>query len=36
MSQEFDDLLELGNFYILSQEFEQAIKVLKMAEKMNG
>lgn len=34
MSQEFDDLLELGNFYILSQEFEQAVRVLKMAEKI--
>ena len=35
MNQEFDDLLELGNFYILSQEFGQAIKVLKMAEKID-
>lgn len=35
MNQEFDDLLELGNFYILSQKFEEAIKVLKRAEKIN-
>ncbi len=35
MNQEFDDLLELGNFYILSQEFGEAIKVLKMAEKID-
>ncbi len=35
MNQEFDDLLELGNFYILSQRFEEAIKVLKKAEKID-
>lgn len=34
MSSDYDDLLELGNFYILSQEFEEAIKVLKKAEKI--
>ena len=34
MNQEFNDLLELGNFYILSQKFEEAIKVLKRAEKI--
>ncbi len=35
MNQIFDDLLELGNFYILSQKFEEAIKVMKRAEKIN-
>ena len=35
MNQEFDDLLELGNFYILSQRFEEALKVLKRAEKID-
>lgn len=34
MSNDYDDLLELGNFYILSQEFEEAIKILKKAEKL--
>jgi tetratricopeptide (TPR) repeat protein len=31
----FDDLIELSDFYILSQKFEEAIKVLKKAEKIN-
>ncbi|MGB3341895.1 MAG: tetratricopeptide repeat protein [bacterium] len=35
MNQDFDDLLELGNFYILSQRFEEALKVLKKAEKID-
>lgn len=35
MNPEFDDLLELGNFYILSQRFEEAVKVLKKAEKID-
>lgn len=35
MSQEYDDLLEHANFYILSQRFEEAIKILKKAEKIN-
>jgi tetratricopeptide (TPR) repeat protein len=30
-----DDLIELSDFYILSQKFEEAIKVLKKAEKIN-
>ncbi len=30
----FDDLIELSDFYILSQKFEEAIKVLKKAEKI--
>jgi len=35
MNQEFNDLVELGNFYILSQKFEEAVKVLKRAEKID-
>lgn len=35
MNGKFDDLVELGEFYILSQKFEEAIKVLKKAEKIN-
>jgi tetratricopeptide (TPR) repeat protein len=31
----FNDLIELSDFYILSQKFEEAIKVLKKAEKIN-
>jgi Flp pilus assembly protein TadD len=31
----FDDLIELSDFYILSQKFEEAIKVLKKAEKIS-
>lgn len=34
MTTEFDDLLELSDFYILSQKFEEALKVLKKAEKL--
>jgi len=34
MNAVFDDLIELSDFYILSQKFEEAIKVLKKAEKM--
>lgn len=32
MSDDFDDLIELSDFYIVSQKFEEAIKVLKKAE----
>lgn len=35
MNQDFDDLLELSNFYILSQRFEEALKVLDKAEKID-
>jgi Flp pilus assembly protein TadD len=35
MKNDFNDLLELGVFYILSQRFEEAVKVLKKAEKIN-
>ncbi len=31
----FKDLLELSDFYIISQKFEEALKVLKRAEKIN-
>jgi len=34
MNAVFDDLIELSDFYILSQKFEEAIKVLKKAEKI--
>lgn len=34
MNAEFDDLIELSDFYILSQKFEEAIKILKKAEKI--
>jgi tetratricopeptide (TPR) repeat protein len=34
MSSDFDDLIELSDFYILSQKFEEAIRVLKKAEKI--
>jgi Flp pilus assembly protein TadD len=31
----FKDLLELSDFYIISQKFDEALKVLKRAEKIN-
>ncbi len=34
MNANFDDLIELSDFYILSQKFEEAIKSLKKAEKI--
>lgn len=34
MTTEFNDLLELSDFYLLSQKFEEALKVLKKAEKI--
>jgi len=34
MNTDLDNLLELSDFYILSQRFEEAIKVLKKAEKL--
>ena len=34
MTSEFIDLLELSDFYLLSQKFEEALKVLKKAEKI--
>jgi len=35
MTSTYEDLLELGEFYIISQKFEEAIKVLKKAQKIN-
>ena len=34
MTTEFEDLLELSDFYILSRKYEEALKVLKKAEKL--
>ena len=34
MNDTFKDLVELSDFYILSQQYDEAIKVLKRAEKM--
>lgn len=34
MTDDFDDLIELSDFYILSQKFDEAIKMLKKAEKI--
>lgn len=36
MNTDYDDLLELSGFYILSQKYEEAIKVLKKAQKINN
>ncbi len=35
MSNDFDHLIELSDLYILSQKFDEAIKSLKKAEKLN-
>lgn len=35
MSSDFDDLIELSDLYILSQKFEEALKVLEKAGKIN-
>ncbi|UCF70409.1 MAG: tetratricopeptide repeat protein [candidate division WOR-3 bacterium] len=34
MSEEYRDLIELSDFYILSQRYDEAIKILKKAEKI--
>ena len=34
MNDDYDDLIELGGFYILSQRYDEAIKVLRKAEKI--
>ncbi len=34
MKSDFDDLIELSDFYMLSQKFEEAIKSLRKAEKI--
>jgi Ca-activated chloride channel family protein len=36
MNDDYKDLLELSEFYILSQKYEEAIKVLKKAQKLNN
>lgn len=33
---DYADLLELSEFYILSQKYEEAIKILKRAQKLNN
>lgn len=33
---DYADLLELSEFYILSQKYEEAIKILKKAQKLNN
>jgi Flp pilus assembly protein TadD len=35
MSEEHQDLIELSDFYILSQRYEAAIKILRRAEKIS-
>lgn len=34
MSDDYQDLIELSDFYILSQRFDEAIKILKKAQKI--
>jgi tetratricopeptide (TPR) repeat protein len=34
MTEDYQDLIELSEFYILSQRYEEAIKILKRAEKI--
>ncbi|UCG30826.1 MAG: tetratricopeptide repeat protein [candidate division WOR-3 bacterium] len=34
MNDDYSDLVELGGFYILSQRYDEAIKVLRRAEKI--
>ncbi|MCX7994653.1 MAG: tetratricopeptide repeat protein [candidate division WOR-3 bacterium] len=36
MNDDFQDLLEISEFYILSQKYEEAIKTLKKAQKINN
>ncbi len=33
---DYADVLELSEFYILSQKYEEAIKILKKAQKLNN
>uniref|UniRef100_A0A7C4XAM9 Tetratricopeptide repeat protein n=1 Tax=candidate division WOR-3 bacterium TaxID=2052148 RepID=A0A7C4XAM9_UNCW3 len=35
MNSDYEDLLELAEFYILSQKYAEAIKALKKAQKIN-
>jgi len=32
----YEDLLELGEFYIISQKYEEAIKIFRKAEKVRN
>jgi tetratricopeptide (TPR) repeat protein len=34
MNDQYKDLIELSDFYILSQQYDQAIKILRRAEKL--
>jgi tetratricopeptide (TPR) repeat protein len=34
MTEDYQDLIELSEFYILSQRYEEAIRILKRAEKI--
>jgi Flp pilus assembly protein TadD len=34
MNDEYKNLIELGKFYIISQKFEEALKVLKKAQRI--
>lgn len=36
MKADYHELLELAEFYILSQKYEEAIKALKKAQKINN
>jgi Flp pilus assembly protein TadD len=35
MNDDFSNLMELSDFYIVSQQFEEALKILRKAEKIN-
>ena len=35
MRDDYKDLLELSDFYILSQQYDEAIKILRKAEKIS-
>ena len=35
MNDQYKDLIELSDFYILSQHYDEATKILKKAEKMS-
>jgi len=35
MRDDYKDLLELSDFYILSQQYDEAIRILKKAEKIS-
>jgi Flp pilus assembly protein TadD len=35
MSDQYKDLIELSDFYIISQQYDEAVKILKKAEKIS-